>query len=60
MEKNYWYEVFTSHDVHGTETIATFDTLSEAEQYVADNPEQDLLIDKWTITEYGENLKVII
>lgn len=60
METNYWYEVFTSNDIHGTETIETFDTLPEAEQYVADNPEQNLWIDKWTITEYGETLKVII
>ena len=60
METNYWYEVFTSCEIHGTETIKTFDTLLEAEQFVAENPEQDLWIDKWTITEYGENLKVTI
>ena len=60
MEKNYWYEVFTSHDVHGTETIETFDTLPEAEQYVADNSEQDLWIDKWKLNEQGENEKVML
>ena len=38
MEK--WYEVAVSYkDDHGTETIATFDTLKEAKQY-ADKPQQ--------------------
>ena len=37
MDKVYWFEVFTSTENDGTETIETFDTLPEAEQYVSDN-----------------------
>lgn len=60
MGTNYWYEVFTSHDIHGTETIETFDTLLEAEQYVAENCAQHLCIDKWKLNEQGVNEKVTL
>jgi hypothetical protein len=58
MKRVYWFEVFTSTEEEGTETIETFDTLCSAEQYVSDNCEQDLYIDKWTMNEQGENVKV--
>lgn len=60
MDKVYWFEVFTSTENDGTETIETFDTLPEAEQYVSDNCEQDLWIDKWTLNEQGGNEKVTL
>ena len=57
-ESNYWYEVFTTNDVDGTQTIQTFDTQIEAQQYVSNNPDQSLQIDKWKLNEQGINEKV--
>ena len=61
---NEWYEVAVSYKLgHGTETIATFDTLKEAREY-ADNCDalereyvDFLLIDKW-YSEDDENVMV--
>jgi ElaB/YqjD/DUF883 family membrane-anchored ribosome-binding protein len=55
-----WFEVFTSTEEDGTETIESFDTLAEADDYVAKNPEQNLFIDKWRTNKQGENEKVKI
>jgi|Laugrespbdmm15dd_1035085.scaffolds.fasta_scaffold40706_2 hypothetical protein len=59
MEEKIWFEVFTSTEEDGTETVETFDTLDEAEQYVAEHSEQDLWIDKWKLGENG-NEKITI
>ena len=58
MKANYWYEIFTSNDVDGTQTIQIFDTQIEAQQYVSNNPEQNLRIDKWKLNEQGISEKV--
>jgi len=58
-EEPFWFEVFTSDENESTETIATFDSLKEAEQYVADHSEQDLWIDKWQYID-GQNVKLKI
>jgi hypothetical protein len=58
MEEKYWFEVFTSTE-DGTETVENFDSLEEAEQYVAEHCEQDLWIDKWKLGENG-NEKVAL
>lgn len=57
-ESNYWYEVFTTNDLGETQTIQTFDTQIEAQQYVSNNPDQNLQIDKWKLNEQGINEKV--
>ena len=62
---NEWYEVAVSYKMgHGTETIATFDTLKEAKLY-ADNCDalereyvDFLFIDKWYSEDDYENVMV--
>lgn len=52
-----WFEVFEENCDEGTETVETFDTLEEADQYLSDNCTRDLYIDKWEFID-GENVKV--
>jgi hypothetical protein len=59
MEEKIWFEVFTSTEEDGTETVDSFDSIEEAEQYVAEHCEQDLWIDKWKLGENG-NEKVAL
>ena len=41
------YEVFQTDDIEGTSTIARFDTLLEAQQYIVQVSAENLHIDEW-------------
>lgn len=54
METKTWYEVYCYDGSRkGTKTLESFDTLGDAQRYVADRPSQDLYIDKWETTPEG-------
>lgn len=54
MQEKIWYEVYCYDGSRkGTQTLGSFDTLGDAQRYVADRPEQDLYIDKWETTADG-------
>lgn len=51
MESKIHYEVYTSTEEGGTETIAVFEVLEEAEQFISDNADKDLWVDMWRDNE---------
>lgn len=54
MSKNYWYEVYTYENKSvGTITLESFDTLGDAQRYVAENKDKELFIDEWEMNEDG-------
>jgi len=53
-----WFEVYTSDEEEGTETIASFDEEQQAKDYIKANPEMNLDYDKWfSNSKTGENEK---
>lgn len=53
-----WFEVYTSDEENGTETIENFETEIEAINYIMDSDRVDLNYDTWTYnTKTNENEK---
>jgi len=55
-EQPIWWEVYSSSEEEGTETIETFDTEQEAIDFIGDNQELDY--DKWTVGADGTNVRI--
>lgn len=58
QKKEHWFEIFTSDDEDGTETIHSVDIEQEAIDYIAERPNDKLQYDKWTMNEDGTPGKV--
>ena len=57
MPKNYWYEVYCfMTNKTGTETLETFETLGDAQQFINSNSNRDLYVDEWEMNEDGTGL----
>lgn len=57
MQKTIWYEVYHYVDndpINGTETLAEFSTISEALNFIGNNP--NYYIDKWECNEDGSGI----
>lgn len=59
MSKFFWYEVFTyNQSKPGTSTIETFDTLSEAQEFINEHQDMELFVDEWQMNSDGSGMLV--
>jgi hypothetical protein len=53
MKVETWFEIYTSSEEEGTETVHSCDTIEEVNLYLLENKEEELFYDKWESTPNG-------
>jgi hypothetical protein len=53
MTQETWFEIYTSSEEEGTETVHSCDTIEEVNVYLLENKDEELFYDKWESTPSG-------